>query len=97
MTEPLTREQLRVGRLAHLGSDRRSLGPHPHPGGGNFAMDNLWIPEQYPTAIRATAFAFVNSVGRFIGAGVRAYGSIGLPAATTVTAHVKSPPWLPHP
>jgi len=36
--------------------------------GGNFAMYNLWLPEQYPTAIRATAFAFVPSVGRFIGA-----------------------------
>jgi len=38
--------------------------------GGNFAMYNLWLPEQYPTAIRASAFAFVTSVGRFIGAGV---------------------------
>jgi len=62
--------------------------------GGNFAMYNLWLPEQYPTAIRATAFAFVTSVGRFIGAGVNfliaagvhGHGSIGLPVAATGVA-----------
>lgn len=37
--------------------------------GGNFAMFSLWLPEQYPTEIRATAFAFCTSFGRFIGAG----------------------------
>jgi MFS family permease len=37
--------------------------------GGNFAMFSLWLPEQYPTAVRATAFAFCTSFGRFIGAG----------------------------
>jgi MFS family permease len=59
--------------------------------GGNFAMYNLWLPEQYPTAIRATAFSFVTSIGRFIGAGVNfliaagvhGYGSVGIPVATT--------------
>jgi MFS family permease len=64
--------------------------------GGNFAMYNLWLPEQYPTVIRATAFAFVTSIGRFIGAGVNfliaagvhAHGSIGLPVALTATAFV---------
>jgi MFS family permease len=62
--------------------------------GGNFAMYNLWLPEQYPTSMRATAFAFVTSFGRFvgagvnflIGAGVHAYGSIGVPVAVTATA-----------
>jgi MFS family permease len=62
--------------------------------GGNFAMYNLWLPEQYPTAVRATAFAFVTSVGRFIGAGVNfmiaagvhAYGSMGIPVAVTALA-----------
>jgi MFS family permease len=62
--------------------------------GGNFAMYNLWLPEQYPTAIRATAFAFVTSIGRFIGAainfliaaGVHRYGSVGVPIATTAVA-----------
>lgn len=64
--------------------------------GGNFAMYNLWLPEQYPTAIRATAFAFVTSIGRFIGAGVNfliaagvhLYGSIGIPVAATAAAFV---------
>jgi MFS family permease len=62
--------------------------------GGNFAMYSLWLPEQYPTAIRATAFAFVTSFGRFIGAGINfaigagvaAYGSIGMPVASTALA-----------
>jgi MFS family permease len=64
--------------------------------GGNFAMYNLWLPEQYPTAIRASAFAFVTSFGRFIGAGVNfligagvhAYGSVGVPVALTAGAFV---------
>ena len=64
--------------------------------GGNFAMYNLWLPEQYPTAIRASAFAFVTSVGRFIGAGVNfligagvhAYGSVGVPVAVTASAFI---------
>jgi MFS family permease len=64
--------------------------------GGNFAMYNLWLPEQYPTAIRASAFAFVTSVGRFIGAGVNfligagvhAYGSVGMPVAATAGAFI---------
>jgi MFS family permease len=64
--------------------------------GGNFAMYNLWLPEQYPTAIRASAFAFVTSVGRFIGAGVNfligagvhAYGSVGVPVALTAGAFI---------
>jgi hypothetical protein len=37
--------------------------------GGNFAIFSLWLPEQYSTAIRATAFAFCTSFGRFLGAG----------------------------
>jgi MFS family permease len=64
--------------------------------GGNFAMYSLWLPEQYPTPIRATAFAFVTSVGRFvgagvnflIGAGVHSYGSVGLPVAATAVVFV---------
>jgi MFS family permease len=62
--------------------------------GGNFAMYNLWLPEQYPTGVRATAFAFVTSFGRYIGAGVtfligagvHSYGSVGMPVATTALA-----------
>jgi MFS family permease len=64
--------------------------------GGNFAMYSLWIPEQYPTAIRATAFAFVTSFGRYIGAGVnfligagvQRFGSVGWPVAMTAVAFV---------
>jgi MFS family permease len=71
--------------------------------GGNFAMYNLWLPEQYPTAIRATAFAFVTSVGRFIGAGVNfmiaagvhAYGSMGIPVAVTALAFLAGLAVLP--
>ncbi len=59
--------------------------------GGNFAIFSLWLPEQYPTRVRATAFAFNASVGRFIGAGVNfllgaaihGYGSLGVPVAWT--------------
>jgi MFS family permease len=64
--------------------------------GGNFAMFSLWLPEQYGTSVRATAFAFATSVGRFIGAGVNfllgwavaAMGTIGTPVAWTAAAFV---------
>jgi MFS family permease len=59
--------------------------------GGNFAMFSLWLPEQYDTSIRATAFAFTTSFGRFIAAGanfaigalVREMGTLGKPVAIT--------------
>ncbi len=59
--------------------------------GGNFAVFSLWLPEQYDTRVRATAFAFSTSVGRFIGAGVNfglgamvlAMGTLGIPVALT--------------
>jgi MFS family permease len=62
--------------------------------GGNFAIFSLWLPEQYGTAVRATAFAFTTSFGRLIGAGVNFllgtvihnYGSMGIPVATTAFA-----------
>jgi MFS family permease len=64
--------------------------------GGNFATFSLWLPEQYGTAVRATAFAFTTSFGRLIGAGVNfmlasmihSYGSLGIPVATTAAAFV---------
>jgi MFS family permease len=64
--------------------------------GGKFAIFSLWLPEQYSTSIRATAFAFTTSFGRFIGAGVNfllgsmihSYGSIGVPVAATAIAFV---------
>jgi MFS family permease len=63
-------------------------------GGGNFAMYSLWLPEQYPTACRASAFGFATSSGRFIGAGitflvgagVTSMGTIGTPVALTSIA-----------
>jgi MFS family permease len=64
--------------------------------GGNFALFSLWLPEQYGTAVRATAFAFATSVGRFVGAAVNfvlaaaihGYGSLGVPVAMTALAFV---------
>jgi len=63
-------------------------------GGANFAVYTLWLPEQYPTECRASAFAFSTSFARFVGAGitflvgagVRHYGSIGTPVALTGVA-----------
>ena len=62
--------------------------------GGNFAMFTLWLPEQYETYVRATAFAFATSFGRFVGAGVnfalgamvRHQGTLGRPVALTAIA-----------
>ncbi len=62
--------------------------------GGNFAMFSLWLPEQYDTSVRATAFAFTTSFGRFIAAGVnfsiaalvRGSGTLGKPVALTAIA-----------
>lgn len=63
-------------------------------GGGNFAVFSLWLPEQYETRVRATAFAFATSFGRFIGAGVNfligglvaSMGTLGTPVALTAIA-----------
>jgi MFS family permease len=63
-------------------------------GGANFAMYTLWLPEQYPTECRASAFAFATSVGRFagagitflVGAGVARFHTIGIPVALTSLA-----------
>jgi len=60
-------------------------------GGANFAMYTLWLPEQYPTECRGSAFAFATSVGRFVGAGftflvgagVSYFHTIGIPVALT--------------
>ena len=62
--------------------------------GGNFAIFSLWLPEQYGTAVRATAFAFTTSFGRFIAAGVNfgvgalvsRMGTLGKPVAFTSIA-----------
>jgi MFS family permease len=63
-------------------------------GGANFAVYTLWLPEQYPTECRASAFAFSTSFARFggagitflVGASVRHFGSLGTPVAMTAIA-----------
>jgi MFS family permease len=65
-------------------------------GGANFALYTLWLPEQYTTDCRASAVAFISSVGRFVGvamvflvgAGIQSYGSLGVPVAITAIAFV---------
>jgi MFS family permease len=64
--------------------------------GGNFALFSLWLPEQYGTGVRVTAFAFTTSFGRFIAAGVNfalgalvsQMGTLGKPVAFTAVAFV---------
>ena len=63
-------------------------------GGANFAVYTLWLPEQYRTECRGSAFAFATSFGRFlaagitflVGAGVSRMGTIGTPVALTSIA-----------
>jgi len=63
-------------------------------GGANFAIYTLWLPEQYRTECRASAFGFATSSGRFlgagitflVGAGVAHFGSVGIPVALTSIA-----------
>jgi MFS family permease len=63
-------------------------------GGANFAVYTLWLPEQYPTECRGSAFAFATSAGRFlaagitflVGAGISRMHTIGTPVALTAVA-----------
>lgn len=63
-------------------------------GGANFGVYTLWLPEQYRTECRGSAFAFATSFGRFIaagvtflvGAGVARMHTIGAPVAFTSVA-----------
>jgi len=63
-------------------------------GGANFTMYSLWLPEQYRTECRASAFGFATSAGRFLGAGITLLvgwavgrmGTIGAPVALTSIA-----------
>jgi MFS family permease len=60
-------------------------------GGANFCVFSIWLPEQFGTEVRATAFAFCASIGRFAGAGVNfllaaavsGMGTLGTPIAIT--------------
>ena len=60
-------------------------------GGANFVVYSFWIPEQYPTECRVSAFAFTTNIGRFagagltflVGAGIRHFQTLGTPVALT--------------
>jgi MFS family permease len=72
-------------------------------GGANFSVYTLWLPEQYRTECRGSAFAFATSSGRFIaagvtflvGAGVSRMGTIGTPVAITSLAFLLGLALLP--
>ena len=65
-------------------------------GGANFAVYTIWLPEQYPTECRASAFAFATSFARFagagitflVGAGIARWGTLGYPVALTAVAFI---------
>jgi MFS family permease len=72
-------------------------------GGSNFIVYSFWLPEQYGTKCRASAFAFTTNIGRFaaagftflVGSGVRHYGSLGVPVGLTALAFVVGLALLP--
>lgn len=72
-------------------------------GGANFAVYTLWLPEQYRTECRGSAFAFATSFGRFlaagitflVGAGVSSMHTIGTPVALTSVAFLLGLALLP--
>jgi MFS family permease len=72
-------------------------------GGANFVVYSFWLPEQYSTECRASAFAFNTNVGRFaaagltflVGAGIRHYQTVGTPVALTALAFVLGLALLP--
>jgi MFS family permease len=72
-------------------------------GGANFSVYTLWLPEQYRTECRASAFAFATSFGRFlaagitflVGAGVARTHTIGTPVALTSIAFLGGIALLP--
>jgi MFS family permease len=63
-------------------------------GGANFVVYSFWLPEQYATECRASAFAFITNVGRFaaagftflVGTGIRHFQTMGKPVALTALA-----------
>lgn len=72
-------------------------------GGANFAVYTLWLPEQYRTECRGSAFAFATSCGRFlaagitflVGAGIARMHTIGTPVAITSLAFLAGLALLP--
>ena len=65
-------------------------------GGASFCVFTVWLPEQYRTECRASAFAFATSFGRFVtagvtfavGAAISHFGTLGRPVAFTAIAFV---------
>jgi MFS family permease len=65
-------------------------------GGANFIVYSFWLPEQYSTECRASAFAFTTNLGRFVaagftflvGAGVHHFQTLGTPVALTALAFI---------
>jgi len=65
-------------------------------GGANFIVYSFWLPKQYGTECRASAFAFTTNFGRFaaagftflVGAGVNHYQTLGTPVALTALAFI---------
>jgi MFS family permease len=63
-------------------------------GGGSFGLYTFWLPAQYHTECRATAFGFITSVGRFggaamtslVGLGIAHFQTLGTPVALTSVA-----------
>src|SRR6202140_813764 len=72
-------------------------------GGANFIVYSFWLPEQYGTECRASAFAFITNVGRFaaagftflVGAGLRHFQTMGTPVALTALAFIVGIALLP--
>lgn len=72
-------------------------------GGANFVVYSFWIPEQYSTECRVSAFAFTTNIGRFagagltylVGAGIRHFATLGTPVALTALAFVVGLALLP--
>ncbi len=65
-------------------------------GGASFAVFTVWLPEQYPTTVRATAFAVTTTLSRWVAAAgtfavgyaIHASGSLALPLASTAIPFV---------
>jgi MFS family permease len=65
-------------------------------GGANFIVYSFWLPEQYGTECRASAFAFTTNIGRFaaggftflVGIGIRHFQTLGTPVALMAFAFV---------
>jgi MFS family permease len=72
-------------------------------GGANFIVYSFWLPEQYGTECRASAFAFITNVGRFtaagftflVGAGIRHFQTFGMPVALTALAFIVGLAFIP--